>query len=232
MEYPKINSLYKRTGMYWNEENKAMQYDRTKKHDLIIGDYALPEFGLIKEWMVFEKIDGTNIRITFTSEDSQSTDNTKFYKIQFDGRTKDSQLPTHLLKYLQETFTIEKLAKVFPDTQRVILFGEGYGPKIQSGGVYRDDVSFILFDVFVAGEWWLEYEDRLDIASKLGIDHVPYLCKMTEHAIATYVKAQPKSKIAKDLKYVMEGVVCSTEPILRLRNGNCLKFKLRCEDMK
>lgn len=29
------------------------------KHDLIIGDYSLPEFENIKHWIVQEKIDGT-----------------------------------------------------------------------------------------------------------------------------------------------------------------------------
>lgn len=35
----------------------------------------------------------------------------------------------------------------FPNATRVVLFGEGYGPKIQGcGGRYRKDVSFAIFD--------------------------------------------------------------------------------------
>ena len=35
----------------------------------------------------------------------------------------------------------------------VELFGEGYGAKIQSGGGYRNDVDFILFDVLISDNY-------------------------------------------------------------------------------
>jgi hypothetical protein len=61
-------------------------------------------------------------------------------------------MPIPLLTHLQNTFTREKMLAVFPDVKKVILFGEGYGPKIQAcGGRYRKDVSFILFDVVIWG---------------------------------------------------------------------------------
>lgn len=39
------------------------------------------------------------------------------------------------------------MSKAFPNASRVVLFGEGYGPKIQAcGSRYRKDVSFAIFD--------------------------------------------------------------------------------------
>lgn len=234
MEYPKINSLYKRRGVTYDKETNTYTYDKSKKHELLMGEYADLAFGLIKEWQVFEKIDGTNIRITFErdlAKEANTRDGKNYFTVTFDGRKKDSSIPSFLYKYLQDTFTVEKMASVFPNTSRVILYGEGYGSKIQSGGKYRDDVSFILFDVFVKDEWWLAYEDRLQIADALQIDHVPYLGKMEEAEIIDYVSMHPKSKIAKDINFPMEGVVCTTNPILRLRNGDPIKFKLLSEDL-
>ncbi len=223
MEYPKINSLYKREGMTLDPITGKNVFSKAKKHPLIIGDYALPEYALIKQWHVFEKIDGTNIRITYDGS-----------TVRFDGRTKDSSIPSFLVRYLQDTFTVEKLSLAFPEAKRVILYGEGYGPKIQNGGSYRDDVSFILFDVFAEGEWWLRYEDRLEICSKLGIDHVPCYGQMTEQTIVDFVKRKPNSAVAfkHSRLFQSEGIVATTDPILRLRNGQPLKFKLRCEDFE
>jgi hypothetical protein len=82
------------------------------------------------------------------------------------------------LEYLESTFTTDAFYKAFETTDKpsiVTLFGEGYGPKIQSGGKYTggEDVhSFVLFDVKI-GDWWLARKDVDDIASKLGIDSVP-----------------------------------------------------------
>ena len=60
------------------------------------------------------------------------------------------------------------------DLTDVLLFGEGYGPKIQGGGKYREDQSFVLFDVKV-GDWWLNREAVDDVAEKLDIESVPVI---------------------------------------------------------
>ena len=55
IEYPKIESLYKR-----NE----------KTHKFAIGEFRIPEFQYLYSlpWRWTEKIDGTNIRIEWTGE--------------------------------------------------------------------------------------------------------------------------------------------------------------------
>ena len=219
MEYPKIQSLFKR-GCYDYEKTGI----KPKHGKLLIGEYSLPEFALVNKWQVFEKIDGTNTRITYINDE-------KGPSLKFDGRTSESKMPAQLLHYLAEKFTIEKMQSVFKDSKRVILFGEGYGPKIQRGGNYRKDVAFIGFDIFANG-WWLKTEDAMEIFHSLGVSFVPFIDTMYTSTIIEYVKSKPRSKFAENREYVMEGVVCRTEPMLFLRNGEMLKFKLKCKDME
>lgn len=160
--YPKINALYKR-----HNEGK-------KKGKFIMGDFACPEFEYLfnNKWEWTEKVDGTNIRIyndPFVHPDDQ---------VRFGGRTDNAQIPKELLTHLQSTFNVELFHKAFFDPDaippRVTLYGEGYGPKIQSGGKYREDASFVLFDVQV-GDAWLSRNNVDDVARKMGLDSVPVI---------------------------------------------------------
>ncbi len=188
---------------------------------MIIGDYAEIEFGRIKTWSVDEKVDGTNIRI--------------FYKdggVSFGGRTSAAQLPCHLLKYLQDTFTKDVLSTTFPDKEvgcspNIIIFGEGYGPKIQAcGGNYRNTPGFILFDVFCQG-WWLTRESCKEVADSLQVPMVPFLGVMTEDEIVEYVKSKPMS-LCSEKPQVMEGFVVRSDPLMLFRNGKQIMWKLKC----
>ena len=221
MEYPKINSLWKREGWYFDEKEKKGP-QKPNRQSFIIGDYALDEFGLIKRWFVEEKIDGTNIRIIY-----------KDGKVSFGGRTNNAQMPCHLLKYLQNTFGEWNLSKVFPCKEdepypSVIFFGEGYGPKIQNGGKYAQDVGFILFDVLV-GPWWLKRNDIEKISEELQIPCVPKIGIMNEEEIVEYVKSRPNSHLNPEYG-CMEGVICRTEPILLCRNRERVIWKLKCKE--
>lgn len=140
-------------------------------------------------------------------------------------------MPTTLLQHLQHTFTRENLQKQFPDVRKVILFGEGYGPKIQAcGGRYRKDVSFILFDVWIDG-WWLEKQSVLDIASALDIEHTINQRIMTTGEIVEFVKSKPKSYIAEDRELVMEGIIARSVPLMLFRNHKTpIMFKLKVRD--
>jgi len=226
MEYCKINSIWKRHGCYFDQFGKERgdPYSPEMKKKLIVGDYACPEFANIRKWSVDEKVDGTNIRIFY-----------KDGKVNFGGRTSAAQLPCHLLDYLQETFTDYALNKAFPAKEEepypsVILFGEGYGPKIQAGGGnYRKDPGFILFDV-VIGNWWLKREDVKIISEKLNIPMVPHIGIMTENEIVDFVKSKPLSRCS-EVPQMMEGVVCRSEPLMLFRNGLPIMWKLKTRDL-
>lgn len=229
MEYPKIHSLWKREGWYFDEKEKKGE-QTPNRQSFVIGDYAQSEFANINLWRVEEKIDGTNIRILAFVDDHSGE-----IKVKFEGRTKDAQIPCHLLERLQDIFTPEKMAIAFPDLElgcKVILFGEGFGPKIQKNGEkYAKNPGFILFDVGVGSTWlwWLKHEKIMEIADKLFIPFVPTLGFMTEKQIVEYVKSKPQSEFNPAYGR-MEGVVCKTEPIMLYRNGDPIMWKLKCKE--
>lgn len=238
LEYPKINSLYKREGCGpYDEEKHRYECDiqkKTRKSALILGDYACEEFRNITQWTVTEKVDGTNIRIMYERDQELGTSS-----LRFGGRTSNAQIPADLYAHLQDTFTLEKMASIFPEAQSVCLYGEGYGPKIQSGGYYSADMSFILFDAVING-WWLTRISVLEIAQLLKIEEVPLLCDefltdfnktlWTTHEIEEYIKMEPVSKVAKVQSHAMEGIVARSEPLMLFRSGLPIMFKLKCKD--
>ena len=205
MKYPKIDTIWKR--------------DEDNKFNIIEGDYSKIEFANIKKWNITEKIDGTNIRVIYNDG-----------IVSFGGRTDNAQIPTNLFEYLQNTFTNDVMKMTFGDDD-VILFGEGYGPKIQKGGgLYRDDVSFILFDV-VIGEWWMLRDSIEDIASKLNIKCVELIGTMSIDEAVEYVKNKPDSILSENKKE-MEGIVARSYPLMMFRNGDPIMWKLKARDYR
>ena len=113
------------------------------------------------------------------------------HKVSYQGRTERAQVPTHLMNRLIELFggsiNEELFEQKFGEMQ-VILFGEGYGAKIQNGGKYRSDVSFILFDVYLPEQnLWLKRDAIEDIAKAFGIEAVPIVLKGTLQQAVDYV---------------------------------------------
>jgi ATP-dependent RNA circularization protein (DNA/RNA ligase family) len=234
MLYPKLHSLYKREGFDFPETGVKPKHGK-----LLIGEYTCPEFEAIQKWSVTEKVDGTNVRIIFDKTDKREG---AVHHVTYGGRTDNAQMPTFLLRHLQDTFTFEKMAQVFKESNYTVLFGEGYGPKIQSGGYYRKDASFILFDVYCSG-WWLDRDGVKGVAESLGIEHCKVLYQpkpkeegtvvtpyWTTKEIVDYVSSKPDSILAQD-KHEMEGVVARSEPVMMFRKGGPIMFKLKCKDM-
>ena len=161
-EYPHIDSVYK----------------RDKQGKFILGDYSCPEFEYLKDnpWVWTEKIDGTNIRIMFSSLYGSDL----AIKRLIGGKTDNASIPARLIAWIDEHIdpTQGQLREIFetttPGFPNVCLYGEGYGAGIQKGGAYSPDQKFILFDVKI-DEWWLKREDIEDVADKLNLDVVPIL---------------------------------------------------------
>lgn len=225
MEYPKINSLWKR------------DMDSNKKfHKLIEGDYACPEFAVQKKWRVQEKIDGTNIRIIITGN-----------AIEYKGRTSDAQLHPKLLDALKAIDFTPFFAE-FPD-KPAVFFGEGFGAGIQSGGIYRPTMSFILFDVYLSGRWSTR-EEVSHFAEMLHLETPHDFGLMTEEEIVSFVKSKPRGKygqdlvstkdlfesnvVIKDTGYILEGVIARSEPLVRFNtmHANPVAWKLKVKDFK
>ena len=210
MNYPKIENLWK----------------RNTKHLLTEGEHTLSEFANVNRWEISEKIDGMNIKIEFIN-DSFLFDAV----LSFGGRTDKTEIPSQLLKHLEETFSLDFFKEVFPGANNVVIFGEGYGPKIQKGGgKYRKDQGFIGFDIFING-WWMTQQKVYDTLSNVGISVVPHLGRGTIRNIVDFVKQNPTSCISKEPKE-MEGIVARSYPLMLFRNGNPVMFKLKVIDYK
>lgn len=205
IEYHKIETLYERD-------------EKTKK--LIEGKFRNSTIEYLKYniWSFTEKVDGTNIRVYWNG-----------HIVEFAGRTDKAQIPNHLLTKLNELFggdvNEELFEQKFADKE-VILFGEGYGHKIQING-YRDDVDFILFDVMINGNYQSR-ETVEEIAKYFNLDVVPVVLEGTIQDGVNYVKTNRKSLIARNGAEI-EGLVGRTkiETLDRTGHRNIIKIKYK-----
>jgi hypothetical protein len=207
-KYPKIETLFERD-------------NQTRK---VTARIRCPEFSIPTDWLATEKIDGTNVRVGFDLETGS---------IQYGGRTDNAQLSSDLWTYLTRTFTVEALGRTFePARASVVIYGEGYGPKIQSGGAYREDVAVRIFDVRY-GDLWLEWKDVEKVAAKLEVSTVPCLAGRSTQVIVNDVRAGFPSHVPPEeggKGRPVEGVVARTIPLLLNRRGQRVMWKLKTKD--
>lgn len=208
--------------MLYNKIETVFNRDVNGTKKLIDGDYrsSLVEYLKNNVWRWTEKIDGTNIRVIWDG-----------HNITFGGKTENTQIPADLVNFLNEKFknieTEELFEQAFND-KKVVLFGEGYGPKIQNGGDYRSDVSFIMFDVAINGRYQ-EWDNVLNIAKMFDVDVVPMVMEGTVEDAINFIKTHPKSNFGTAF---MEGVV--GKPLVEIfdRSGNRAIVKVKWEDFK
>lgn len=218
MKYHKIQTMWLR--------------DPENNHKTLLPhEWATPEFEALHDlpWIAEEKVDGTNIRVMFDPVGS---------RVEFRGKTDKAQTPPFLLERLAEMFTKDTMLSAFPvvdddplQTPAVILYGEGYGARIQKGGgdYIPDGVSFILFDVNIGGVW-LDRASVLDIAEKLGIKKAPVVGRMTlseaadlteERGYGSELRATPP-----------EGLVLRPPVELLDRRGKRIIAKIKLKDFR
>jgi len=202
MQYHKIQSIFKRDekGVFTNE-------------------YALPEFEYLKDniWVFTEKIDGTNIRIIWENGE-----------LSIRGKTDKAQIPASLQVKLEEIFTIDKMKKMFPESN-VILYGEGFGAKIQGGGKYiSDGVDFILFDILI-GEWWLHRQALEDIAGDMNLKIVEIVGEGGLQEALTLAKEGFFSEFG---DFCAEGIVLRPKVQLFSQRGDRIITKVKHKDFK
>jgi len=214
MNYHKINAIFKR--------------DKNKK--IIMDDYVDPIYEVLKNipWIAYEKIDGTNIHVTYNGK-------TKEIKIQ--GRKEKSIVPEGLQKKLNELFTVEKLSSVFFENNDIFHFyGEGVSHKIQKGKRYLNGIEegfdFILFDILVQNSfdgvyWWSAESDKQDIATQLGIRTAPY---MFTDSLLNIIEKVKKGLISTYDNNFAEGVVCKPLYELFNRRGERIITKIKHKD--
>lgn len=246
--YQKINTLYKRD---------------EKGYIINDGTFVSPEYEYLKslQWEATEKIDGTNMRVEVyhTIDDDIENPTSITWWISIKGKTDNANIPSHLLKYMQETFTEEKVLNALglkknmnqhdwiekgwivssedptPVYEKIpkmyTLYGEGYGVKIQKGGgrYLSNAVAFRGFDVKV-NDLYLLSDNVKDIYGKLGVELVPDLGMMTIDEAIGIVKQGFVSRISEDKTYIAEGIVLKTPFGLKDRFGRRLIIKIKYKD--
>jgi len=191
---------------------------QTKMKTLLEGQFALPEFAYLanNQWVFTEKVDGTNIRVMFDGQ-----------QITFGGKGDESEIPDFLLTSLSDIFLPQLATFRTKFDSGVCLYGEGYGAKIQKAGQkYRQDQSFVLFDVKI-GDWWLNRLDVEEISLALQIDVVPIIGTGTLYDMVEMTRAGFNS-LWGDFK--AEGIVARPAVELKSRAGNRIITKIKHRD--
>lgn len=206
--YEKIETIYER------------DMDGTKK--LMPGVWRNKTVEFLKDtnWVWTEKVDGTNVRIYWDG-----------HKVTFGGRTDRANLQADLVNRLNDLFGGDENEQLFEQLfgeREVILFGEGYGRKIQGCGskYIPDGVDFIMFDLLIGSN----YQPRESVercAAAFGVKTVPIVGEGTLAEAEAFVKTAPDSVLG-DLK--MEGVVCRPAMELRDRCGERIIVKIKARD--
>lgn len=210
--YCKINTLYKR-----DEKGKIM-----------IGEFSRPEFEYLHNlpWIAYEKIDGTNMSYYWDG-----------HTLEIHGKTENASIPNSLINKMSTMVTKEMMEKVFPlkydesgneIPMLIIIYGEGYGAKIQKcGGRYMSkDVNFRVFDINI-DDWWLELDDVKDICNKLNLEMaVPYGELTIQEAEEMVIKGF-KSTISEDETLIAEGLVLRPKVQLFNKRGERIMVKIK-----
>lgn len=128
----------------------------------------------------------------------------------------------------RQLFDEAALTQAFHDLghNEVVVYGEAYGGKCQSmRKTYGDALAFIAFDVRVGGNdgVWLNVPNAHDVATKLGLEFVPYHKVSTDLAALDAERDRPSEVAVRrgcgDDK-VREGVVLRPLQEFTTNNGN------------
>ena len=219
-EYHKIQSVFMREGTSGPSGGK-------KKGKFIEGQFSLPEFDYLKNniWVFTEKVDGTNIRVIWENLGHAG------FHLRLGGKNDEAQISTALYDKLNQLFPYEKFKTLYPTTP-MVLYGEGYGAKINNEGnslyLPNGGLDFVLFDVSIGG-LWLERPNVEDIGTKLGIRVVPII---GEGTIAQAVDLCRKGFKSQWGDFTAEGIVLRTKTNLLTRRGERIITKVKCKDFK
>lgn len=229
IHYTKINTMFARA------EGTGL---------IVPGTWATPEIAYLAEaqWYFTEKVDGTNIRVAVAdiSIDAGVGSRGPYLlpqDISYGGRTDDALISTHILRNLDERFRTEAgvqiLQGVFP-SGGAILFGEGYGDKVNKQGKrsYKEGADFVLFDVLVQsgeGPLWLTRENVEDVASHLDVPVVPVVGSGTLADAIDLVKGEFTSAWG---DFEAEGIVAKPMVDLLTRRGDRIITKLKLQDFR
>lgn len=122
--------------------------------------YANQDILLFKECYAMEKIHGTSAHISYNQGQLSF----------FSGGSKYAEF----IKLFDTEILLAKLEEKFSKDQKVTIYGEAYGGKMQGmKDTYGPDIRFIAFEVNI-DDMWLEVPKAEGIVQTLGLEFVHY----------------------------------------------------------
>ncbi|QDU67657.1 RNA ligase family protein [Engelhardtia mirabilis] len=188
----------------------------TNHKTLLEGRWAKPEFEYLRKnsWTFTEKIDGTNVRLIRANG------------CDVRGKTFRAQLPRGVFEAGARIVKSSAFARL---PEEMVLYGEGYGAKIQKGGGnYRQDQGIVLFDAWCG--MWLERSSLEEIAESLGLEVAPVIGSgRLSIAIDWCRSGDLKSRWG---DFPAEGIVARPEVEMLNRRGERVITKIKCRDFR
>jgi hypothetical protein len=198
-------------------------YDRGEDFKVDLSSVRKPEFDAIDRWEIYEKVDGTNIRITYSADDDE---------VYIGGRTDRATLPKNVLAAFEGRRSYYRLALgAIADNRSlssITVFGEAYGDKIQKAGKLYGELGFVGFDVLVNEKAWLQQDSVAAVLNALDIKPVPYLGIWTIPQVIENVSAGVPSRLADIPK--CEGIIARPSANFYDQRGDRVMWKLKTTD--
>ena len=209
--YPKFYAPFSRRELENGKRSKYIDSDLPRLE-------LLPYMNHATNWVVSEKMDGTNTRIIWDG-----------YKVDVMGRTASSQLQGYqneLLRTLNENDNY-KFDETF-GTQPVVIYGEAFGGKIQSNP-HGVEPQFQVFDINIDGVW-LEYDKVEEISVLLGLEMVPHsVVKGWDEVLGVFTDSFFN---AQDAGKYFEGLVAVPAHMPLTRTGERVITKIKVVDFE
>jgi len=228
-EYPKIKTIFER-----DEDHKIMPLSFSSKY--------FSSFLNLPMWILTEKIDGQNLRISFDG-----------LNFNIEGRTSKTIFPANLsdfLSNLEKKFSKNKneiirvISKAlknkrqkqktlsFSPERPLIFFGELAGYKIQKGSKYVNNEKkniFVLFDIYV-NHYFLDFATVLNIGEILKLDCVPLVDGYKLNTLKNGIDLVESGLISTYANFIAEGIVARPMCELRTAKGDRIIAKIKYRD--
>lgn len=199
-------------------------YLRNDKGILIDGCFSRYEFQYLSkcEWVFYEKVDGTNIRIMWNGKE-----------VTFGGKTDNAQIPPGLITHLNNKFCTPKALALFQEKFGeipVCLYGEGYGAGIQKVGIkyHPKDKMFILFDILI-NNYWFNKKDVMNIGNFFEVPQVELRVTGTFNDAIEYLRKECKSNLG-DCE--IEGLIGLPKIELRTKDRERIIVKIKTHEIR
>lgn len=194
----------------------------------------VPGFQAVDNWVVEEKCDGMNIQVHMNDPTCLVDREAPFpIEVLIQGRTPNAQFKPHWMEYLKSIFTAPLAEALFKSElhpgNKVTLFGELMGPKINGNLHGLTELEFRGFDVLVDDAWWMERAQLDQVLYHFKTKGAPVVGRLnTERIIHMIRERETVSQISTNGYF--EGVVCRPAFELRLQSGERLIWKLKTKD--